>query len=59
MPGYTGEEEKQVPKEIKSEHKLDDGTQIVVLNSHFRQEALAECFEDFPDAIKKIVAPFI
>jgi hypothetical protein len=59
MPGYTDTDAKVPPKEEKLEYKEEDGTTITVTRSHFKQELLANCLEDFPDAIKKIVEPFI
>jgi uroporphyrinogen-III synthase len=59
MPGYSAEAKSEGPKTVIKEEKLDDGTTIVVTNSHHQKQLLAEIYEDFPDEIKKIVAPFI
>jgi hypothetical protein len=59
MPGYSAEPKSERPKDIIKEEKLDDGTTIVVQNTHHQKQLLADIYDDFPDEIKKIVAPFI
>lgn len=59
MPGYSTEAKPERPKDQIKEEKLDDGTTIVIKNTHHQRQLLADIYEDFPDEIKKIVAPFI
>lgn len=59
MPGYSAESKEDKPQDTRKEEKLDDGTTIIVTNTHHRKELLADIFDEFPDEIKKIVAPFV
>jgi len=59
MPGYESAASKDPIKDEEKSFTLDDGTVIVVKKTHVRKEALADCLDDFPEAIQKIVAPFI
>jgi len=59
MPGYASSANKDPIKDEEKSFTLEDGTVIVVKKTHVRRETLADCLEDFPEAIQKIVAPFI
>lgn len=59
MPGYESAPPKEQDKDSESSFTLEDGTVVVIKKTHVRREALADCLLDFPEAIQKIVAPFI
>ena len=59
MPGFNINKEADMPKTTISETKEADGTVITITNSHFKKEMLVDIIDDFPEAIQKIVAPYL
>ena len=59
IPGYRSAPNKEPIKDEEKSYTLEDGTVIVLKKTHIRRETLLECIDDFPDAIQKIVAPYL
>ena len=59
MPQPSSESKRQLPSNSTRTFTAEDGTAMEERKTDYRRENLADCLDDFPDDIKKIVAPFI
>jgi hypothetical protein len=59
MPQPIGNNKVRLPSNSTRTFTAEDGTVIEEKKTDYRRENLADCLDDFPDDIKKIVAPFI